>query len=59
MVGGIIMYTELPTSGQPDITPYGFLYCDGSSLSRTTFSLLYDKLTKSKGTVTITIMLKH
>lgn len=34
--------------------PTGYLSCDGSAVSRTTYSTLYDAITVSKGTVTIT-----
>jgi microcystin-dependent protein len=37
------------------VTPYLFLLCDGSSISRTTYSVLYNVITKDRGTVTISI----
>ena len=36
-------------------TPSGWLLCDGSAVSRTTYSTLYSSLTLSKGTFTVTI----
>lgn len=52
-IGGVVMMTELSLTSNPIYE--SFLYCDGSSISRTTYSVLYNVITKDRGTVTISI----